>query len=210
MAALGAHGFPVPRAVEHNRHAVLMSLVDAALLVQARAPRVDSARERGVSGRPCWIYAGGGPVHEPVCVPAASVCHHPVASCSLSAAWAARVRRAREMTELCTKHGCGLLASMFRVTLTTGRGGGLRCPSDVPVRELRPSRVARLRDTLTLSAAQVRELRNPGAVYAQLMDLLARLAAKGLIHCDFNEFNLLVRAARARGQPRREPCLRRG
>ena len=34
MAALGAHGFPVPRAVEHNRHAVLMSLVDATLLVQ--------------------------------------------------------------------------------------------------------------------------------------------------------------------------------
>lgn len=37
MAALGAHGFPVPRAVEHNRHAVLMSLVDATLLVQVRA-----------------------------------------------------------------------------------------------------------------------------------------------------------------------------
>ena len=37
MAALGAHGFPVPRAVEHNRHAVLMSLVDATLLVQARS-----------------------------------------------------------------------------------------------------------------------------------------------------------------------------
>ena len=37
MAALGAHGFPVPRAVEHNRHAVLMSPVDATLLVQVRA-----------------------------------------------------------------------------------------------------------------------------------------------------------------------------
>lgn len=42
-------------------------------------------------------------------------------------------------------------------------------------------------------ARQVRELRQPGEVYAQLMDLLARLAAKGLIHCDFNEFNLLAR-----------------
>lgn len=41
---------------------------------------------------------------------------------------------------------------------------------------------------------QVRELRHPRAVYSQLMDLLARLAAKGLIHCDFNEFNLLARA----------------
>ena len=40
----------------------------------------------------------------------------------------------------------------------------------------------------------MRELRHPRDVYAQLMALLARLAAKGLIHCDFNEFNLLARA----------------
>ena len=40
----------------------------------------------------------------------------------------------------------------------------------------------------------MRELRHPRVVYSQLMDLLARLAAKGLIHCDFNEFNLLARA----------------
>ena len=39
---------------------------------------------------------------------------------------------------------------------------------------------------------QVRELENPGYVYQQCMDLMARLASKGLIHCDFNEFNLLV------------------
>ncbi len=37
MEALGAAGFPVPRAIEHNRHAVLMSLVDAVPLVQVRA-----------------------------------------------------------------------------------------------------------------------------------------------------------------------------
>ena len=29
-------------------------------------------------------------------------------------------------------------------------------------------------------------------VYQQCMDMMTRLAAKGLIHCDFNEFNLLV------------------
>lgn len=34
MEALGVAGFPVPRAIEHNRHAVLMSLVDAVPLVQ--------------------------------------------------------------------------------------------------------------------------------------------------------------------------------
>jgi len=73
------------------------------------------------------------------------------------------------------------------------------------VRKLRPPRLVRVKDTLTLyPLRQVRELRNPGAVYAQLMDLLARLAAKGLIHCDFNEFNLLVRGrARRRAQGRR-------
>ena len=39
---------------------------------------------------------------------------------------------------------------------------------------------------------QVRELANPGQVYETCMDLIYRLAAKGLIHCDFNEFNLMV------------------
>ena len=34
MRALGQAGLPVPVAVDHNRHAVLMSLVDATLLVQ--------------------------------------------------------------------------------------------------------------------------------------------------------------------------------
>ncbi len=34
MRALGRAGLPVPVAVDHNRHAVLMSLVDATPLVQ--------------------------------------------------------------------------------------------------------------------------------------------------------------------------------
>lgn len=36
---------------------------------------------------------------------------------------------------------------------------------------------------------QVRELRNPAKVYNQMVDIMERLAAVGLIHCDFNEFN---------------------
>ena len=40
---------------------------------------------------------------------------------------------------------------------------------------------------------QVRELQGPVSVYRQCMDLMTRLAAQGLVHCDFNEFNLLVR-----------------
>lgn len=39
---------------------------------------------------------------------------------------------------------------------------------------------------------QVRELGHPAYVYSQAMDLIHRLAACGLVHCDFNEFNLLI------------------
>ncbi|KAL3140995.1 hypothetical protein ABBQ32_005512 [Trebouxia sp. C0010 RCD-2024] len=39
---------------------------------------------------------------------------------------------------------------------------------------------------------QVRELGNPGRIYEQCMGMMARLAELGLVHCDFNEFNLLV------------------
>ena len=38
----------------------------------------------------------------------------------------------------------------------------------------------------------IQELRHPAAVFDKLMNLIVRLAEHGLIHCDFNEFNLLV------------------
>lgn len=47
------------------------------------------------------------------------------------------------------------------------------------------------------SRVQVRQLSNPRLVYTQLMDMLARLAGLGLVHCDYNEFNLLVCAGLA-------------
>ena len=39
---------------------------------------------------------------------------------------------------------------------------------------------------------QVNQLRHPARVYDDLMKLIVRLAQHGLIHCDFNEFNLLI------------------
>lgn len=39
---------------------------------------------------------------------------------------------------------------------------------------------------------QVRSLVHPARAYLTAMELLARLAGKGLVHCDFNEFNLLI------------------
>jgi len=38
----------------------------------------------------------------------------------------------------------------------------------------------------------VQKLGDPGKVYAQCVDQLVQLAKCGLIHCDFNEFNILV------------------
>ena len=38
----------------------------------------------------------------------------------------------------------------------------------------------------------IADLRHPGKVFDTLMQLICRLASVGLIHCDFNEFNLLV------------------
>jgi RIO kinase 2 len=38
----------------------------------------------------------------------------------------------------------------------------------------------------------VRELENPSDLYDQLMKLIVRLARYGLIHGDFNEYNLML------------------
>eukprot|EP00808_Paulinella_micropora_P013349 g36581.t1 len=38
----------------------------------------------------------------------------------------------------------------------------------------------------------VKKLCEPGQVYSVLMNLIVRLAEHGLIHCDFNEFNLML------------------
>ncbi|KAI0800910.1 RIO1 family-domain-containing protein [Fomes fomentarius] len=46
---------------------------------------------------------------------------------------------------------------------------------------------------------QVADLPSPGALYSDLMDLIVRFARAGLIHGDFNEFNILIR--RESGEP---------
>jgi RIO kinase 2 len=38
----------------------------------------------------------------------------------------------------------------------------------------------------------VTSVRNCGKIYTQLMNMIVRLAEHGLIHCDFNEFNLMI------------------
>lgn len=46
---------------------------------------------------------------------------------------------------------------------------------------------------------QIDQVPSPGKLYSQLMDLIVRLAHAGLIHGDFNEFNILIR--RNNGEP---------
>jgi len=46
---------------------------------------------------------------------------------------------------------------------------------------------------------QIDQVPSPGKLYSQLMDLIVRFAHAGLIHGDFNEFNILVR--RSDGEP---------
>ena len=42
------------------------------------------------------------------------------------------------------------------------------------------------------SRTQVREVSDPGNLYNECMELIVKLANQGLIHGDFNEFNLMV------------------
>lgn len=46
---------------------------------------------------------------------------------------------------------------------------------------------------------QVADVPSPGKLYSELMDLIVRFARAGLIHGDFNEFNILIR--RETGDP---------
>eukprot|EP00794_Sanderia_malayensis_P010126 gene10126-11161_t len=39
---------------------------------------------------------------------------------------------------------------------------------------------------------QIQKMKSPGSVFSECMNLILTLASYGLIHCDFNEFNLMV------------------
>jgi RIO kinase 2 len=50
-----------------------------------------------------------------------------------------------------------------------------------------------------ISRRQIDSVESPSDLYATLMEFIVRLAKDGLIHGDFNEFNILIR--RKDGQP---------
>ncbi|RMZ85536.1 hypothetical protein DV737_g533, partial [Chaetothyriales sp. CBS 132003] len=46
---------------------------------------------------------------------------------------------------------------------------------------------------------QIEQVADPAALYAELMDMIIALAHMGLIHGDFNEFNIMIKEEEARG-----------
>ena len=39
----------------------------------------------------------------------------------------------------------------------------------------------------------MKQLQNPETIFEKIIGIVVRLAEHGLIHCDFNEFNIMVR-----------------
>jgi RIO kinase 2 len=64
-------------------------------------------------------------------------------------------------------------------------------PVPRPIARNRHSVVMELIDGFPLR--QLVEVQDPAALYAELMELILRLARHGLIHGDFNEFNILIK-----------------
>ncbi|KAI8921105.1 RIO1 family-domain-containing protein [Powellomyces hirtus] len=63
-------------------------------------------------------------------------------------------------------------------------------PVPEPVDQNRHTIVMGLIDAFPL--CQISEVAHPGKLYSELMDLIVRLACAGLIHGDFNEFNIMI------------------
>lgn len=70
-------------------------------------------------------------------------------------------------------------------------------PVPTPVDQARHTILMEFIDAYPLR--QVDEIESPGKLYSSLMDLIVRFARAGLIHGDFNEFNILIK--RETGEP---------
>ena len=69
------------------------------------------------------------------------------------------------------------------------KDNGFRVPE--PVAQSKHTVVMELIDAFPLR--QIQEVPNPAGLYAELIGIVLRLATFGLIHGDFNEFNILIR-----------------
>ncbi|GJN90148.1 hypothetical protein Rhopal_003147-T1 [Rhodotorula paludigena] len=75
-------------------------------------------------------------------------------------------------------------------------------PVPQPIDQSRHCLVMELIDAFPLR--QISAVPSPGGLYSALMDMIVRLARSGLIHGDFNEFNLLIRDHRTEAEKDRD------
>lgn len=68
-----------------------------------------------------------------------------------------------------------------------------RCLSAVRKRVLPPPVLSFFSHPCAFYRRQVSDIPNPGKLYSDLMDIIVRFAQAGLIHGDYNEFNILIR-----------------
>ena len=90
---------------------------------------------------------------------------------------------------------CGLCPPPFFLSFQVLHANGFPVPT--PIDQSRHCILMELIDAYPLR--QIDEHDDPGSLYAKLMALLVRFARAGLIHGDFNEFNILIR--REDGEP---------
>ncbi|KAI5477943.1 hypothetical protein MNV49_005733 [Pseudohyphozyma bogoriensis] len=75
-------------------------------------------------------------------------------------------------------------------------------PVPKPIDQSRHCLIMELIDAFPLR--QIAHVPSPGSLYSSLMDLIVRLARSGLIHGDFNEFNILIRDHRSDAEKDRD------
>ena len=75
-------------------------------------------------------------------------------------------------------------------------------PVPEPVAWSRHTVVMSLVDGIPLRA--VKEVGDPSSLYADLIEMILRLASYGLIHGDFNEFNIMIREGEEEGEEEEE------
>ncbi|EEP80383.1 serine/threonine-protein kinase RIO2 [Uncinocarpus reesii 1704] len=74
-----------------------------------------------------------------------------------------------------------------------------------------PEPIAQNRHTIVMSLIdafplrQIASVPNPASLYAELIDLILRLASFGLIHGDFNEFNILIKEESKKAAKGKQP-----
>ena len=81
--------------------------------------------------------------------------------------------------------------------MTALRANGFAVPE--PIAHSRHTIVMSLVDAFPLR--QIRDVPDPAGLYAELMEMILRLAKWGLIHGDFNEFNILIKEERTERVP---------